>query len=713
VKPSGLLLGADGSLTGTTFLGGAGDGGTVFRFTPPSTMEELYAFPDTGDSGTSPLADLVRDAAGNLYGTTYAGADDHGTVFRLAPDQTLTVLHAFTGPDGASPRARLLLLDGWLYGTAACDKFGDDTVCVHEGVPFWGSVYAVATDGTGFITLHRFAGGTGGAYPQAGLVQGSDGALYGTTRGDCPNVDDCTYGTIFKIDPDGTDFTTVHPFTGGPDGAYPWAALLLGPDGTLYGTTAGACPLDQPACTDHHGTVFALPLPPLGPIATLRTFTGAQAHPQAGLTQAADGRLFGTTAGCGLAEPADPPCTDVHGSLFALAPDGTAFHAQPFSGPNGATPEAGVILGDNYLYGTTTFGGLPDGGVIFRAKLKDSLTVEVTGSGTVAGVPAGIDCPDTCQADHYIGTQVTLTAAPAAHYTVTWGGACSGTGLTCTVTITEATAVTATFTLQTYTLTVTPPTNGTGTITTVPAGVDCGADCTQDYTYNTGVTLTATPAAGYALTSWGGACTGAEPTCTVAMTEARTVTATFVPGFDLTVILGGSGAGTVTSAPAGISCGSTCVRTFAPSPSVTLTATPAAGATFREWRGACTGTGACTVSVTAATSVTAVFSKTFTDATLGVRTTQIKALHFTELREAINTLRSRRTPVLPAFNWTDAAPATGGVVRASHLTDLRAALNGIQVQSYAEPTITGGSTAIKAGHLMELREKVSALEVQN
>jgi hypothetical protein len=176
----------------------------------------------------------------------------------------------------------------------------------------------------------------------------------------------------------------------------------------------------------------------------------------------------------------------------------------------------------------------------------------------------------------------------------------------------------------------------------------------------------------------------------------------------LTVAIAGSSGGSV-SGP-GIDCGSDCQESYTGG-TVTLTASASAGGAFREWRGVlCTGgnSGAnCSFTISGDTTVTAVFSKTFTDGTLTGVT--VKAVHFAELAEAINTLRSRLATPLPPFPWAVAAPATGGPVRATHVTDLRAALDQIATQSYAEGIIAG-TTPIRASHVMELRQKVGGLE---
>ena len=140
-------------------------------------------------------------------------------------------------------------------------------------------------------------------------------------------------------------------------------------------------------------------------------------------------------------------------------------------------------------------------------QLRQTLTVTVTGSGSVTSMPAGINCGADCTEVYAYGTQVTLTPTPAAGYTFTsWSGACTGSGA-CVVTMTAAARlVTATFTNLPYTLSVSL--DGSGTVTSVPAGINCGTDCLEVYNSGTQVTLTASPATGYAFTGWSGACTG-------------------------------------------------------------------------------------------------------------------------------------------------------------------------------------------------------------
>lgn len=235
-----------------------------------------------------------------------------------------------------------------------------------------------------------------------------------------------------------------------------------------------------------------------------------------------------------------------------------------------------------------------------------TLQVNRSGSGTVTSAPAGISCGTDCSESYTNGTAVTLTAAPASGYTFSgWnGGGCAGTG-TCVVSMTMARTTTAAFAASTNALTVSV--NGSGTVTSSPAGINCGADCSQNYNAGTSVTLTAIPSSGNTFSGWSGSGCAGTGTCTVTMSAARGVTATFATQtFPLSVSV--SGLGTVTSAPAGIDCGADCGQSYASGTSVTLSATPASGYIFGGWGGACAGNASCTVSMTAARSVAATFT---------------------------------------------------------------------------------------------------------
>lgn len=162
-----------------------------------------------------------------------------------------------------------------------------------------------------------------------------------------------------------------------------------------------------------------------------------------------------------------------------------------------------------------------------------------------------------------------------------------------------------------YALSVTK--TGAGTVTSSPAGIDCGATCSANFSANSSVTLTATASAGGSFTGWGGACTGSTSTCTISMDAARSVTASFSAAAGTRLVaLSKSGQGSVVSTPGGIDCNVSCGGTsfsFPATSSIVLTATPATGSTFSGWSGACTGTGNCSISAgTSTANVTAIFS---------------------------------------------------------------------------------------------------------
>lgn len=238
------------------------------------------------------------------------------------------------------------------------------------------------------------------------------------------------------------------------------------------------------------------------------------------------------------------------------------------------------------------------------------LQVSMSGSGGVASSPAGISCGSDCSESYPNGTSVTLTATPASGYTFSgWsGGGCSGTA-PCMVAMTAARTVMAAFVPTSFALTV--AVTGSGTVTSSPAGINCGTSCNASYASGTSVTLTARAASGYTFSGWSGSGCAGTGTCTVTMSAARSVSATFtaLPTFAVTTTVTGSG--TVTSTPAGISCGADCTESYASGTSVTLTATPASGYAFSGWSGDCSGVGStCALTVTAARNITATFTRT-------------------------------------------------------------------------------------------------------
>jgi uncharacterized repeat protein (TIGR03803 family) len=223
-----LVQGSDGNFYGTTDGGGANGGGTVFRVSPSGNYTNLYSFGSHPNDGIYPDAGLAQGSDGNFYGTTAVGGTyDSGTVFRVSPSGTYSNLHSFAGypTDGWLPQAALVQSsDSNLYGTT---DFG--------GADNDGTVFRISPSGSETI-LHSFGvNPNDGDLPWAGLVQGSDGNFYGTTYGGGTNS--CSCGTVFRISPSGTE-TTLYSFVGSPsDGATLPDGLVQGSDGNFYGTT--------------------------------------------------------------------------------------------------------------------------------------------------------------------------------------------------------------------------------------------------------------------------------------------------------------------------------------------------------------------------------------------------------------------------------------------------------------------------------------------
>jgi Divergent InlB B-repeat domain len=239
-----------------------------------------------------------------------------------------------------------------------------------------------------------------------------------------------------------------------------------------------------------------------------------------------------------------------------------------------------------------------------RARLI--VTRSGTGSGTVVSDPTGIDCGVVCDTRFDAGTSVTLVGRPdAGSFFAGWSGACKGTGA-CTVTLDADVSVGARFEPRSHTLQVAK--TGSGTVSSSPPGIACGSTCTASFGDGATVTLTATPTAGWAFSGWSGACSG-KGTCTVMIDGDKTAGATFTQGRPtLSVTKTGSGAGSVSSSPNGIACGSSCAAVYDVGAVVTLIASPGDGSTFDGWSGACSGSGACTVALDGDRTVGATFT---------------------------------------------------------------------------------------------------------
>ena len=361
---AGLIADRAGNLYGTTAFGGGHqscqglDCGTVFKLAPDGSETMLYAFTGGNDGGW-PVGGLIADGNGNLYGTAeIGGAFQNGTVFRIAPDGSETTLYAFQGgSDGSHPESTLLVNgNGDLFGTTVSGGSFNGSDCSTAGC---GTVFGLRQDGVK-ATLYAFQGGSDGWAPTGELIVDESGNLYGTTTN---GGSACDCGTAFEISPVGTE-TQLHVFQGGSqDGAMPYAGLVADAAGNLYGTTAagGSCKQNRSGC----GTVFKLS--PRGKETVLITFQGGNygSEPLSGLIMDKTGNLYGTTSWGGNDRCNHKGC----GSVFELTTQGVEKILYGFQSSHGHLPRAGLLLGSHgELYGTATEGGTNNNGVVFELK---------------------------------------------------------------------------------------------------------------------------------------------------------------------------------------------------------------------------------------------------------------------------------------------------------------------------------------------------------
>lgn len=368
-----LLQGTDGLLYGTASVDENGEG-LVFRVAPDGSG---YAVLHRFTPWAFPFAGLLPGSDGLLYGTTRQGGNGPGTVYRLRPDGTdFEIVHAFTGEvnAGFAPEAGVIEgTDGFLYGTT---YLGNNDAA--------GTVFRVAKDGSDFEVLYTFGLTAGdGRNPDGPVVQGPDGALYGTTRwGGSQN-----YGTIFRLDPNApgeTRFSLLHSFEGGPtDGREPLTGgLMVGADGLLYGTAwlGGA---------GDGGVLFRIAADGTG-YTVLRQMAGLDGiRPKGGLLWGSDGAVYGTAEQGGLLGG---------GTIFRMLPEGTDFQVLwnlSASGSGARNPVGGLAEGaDGMLYGTGNAGGSSNVGAVFAlAKAAQGLAftvVQPPAHGTLSGTPPSL-----------------------------------------------------------------------------------------------------------------------------------------------------------------------------------------------------------------------------------------------------------------------------------------------------------------------------------
>ena len=328
----GLIEGDDGALYGTAFNGGQHGDGALYRLTKDGSAFSILRDFDINASptdGSSPSSGVIKGSDGKLYGTTEGdNSVSFGTVFRINQDgSNFEVLKNFTTADDGQTLAGGVIegQDHYLYGTAYTGGQGD------------GTVYRIKMDGTGFETLHTFTAATDGGTLLAGVIEGSDGVLYGSTY----NGGSGGYGTVYKLNRDGSNFTVLANFDSAVTGGFLWGGVVEGSDGALYG--AASLGGEQAAGTlfkvKRDGTGFTVLLP-LGGTA------GDPADLRGPLAVGSDHRLYGTSIAGGDTGA---------GTLFAVDLDLTTADvtAPVLTAPGDITVECGSSL-DPSVTGSAT-----------------------------------------------------------------------------------------------------------------------------------------------------------------------------------------------------------------------------------------------------------------------------------------------------------------------------------------------------------------------
>jgi len=379
---SGVMQASDGNLYGTTFWGGPGNNGTVFRLTLAGARTVVHDFTET--DGAQPWAKLVQlAAAGPLYGTaSRGGASEWGSAFSVTLSGTFSLLGSFDGADGLGPRDAALVqrpADSMLYGLT------------EQGGTGLGNAFKMSTAGA-ITPVHSFDL-TDGAYPSDGLLLAPDGNFYATTASGGAAV---AQGNVIRMTPAGT-VTVLHEFnhTGGvdDDGMWPMGGLVRASDGNFYGTT-------RVGGANSAGNVYRISS--AGAYATIHSFSGSDgSEPYGNLLQASDGRLYGTTYRGGTYD---------HGTVFSIDTAGTSFSSlHSLTLEEGAGPVGGLIqASDGKLYGVTNAGGPGKAGVVFRLTLPGCTPPSAPTAGNNGPICAG----HTLQ----------LTASTVAGATYAWTG---------------------------------------------------------------------------------------------------------------------------------------------------------------------------------------------------------------------------------------------------------------------------------------------------
>jgi len=333
-----VTLDSAGNIFGTTDYGGANEYGTIFKLATDGTETLLHSFGGTGD-GSTPDGAVTILSSGDMVGTaSYGGSSENGIIWTLAANGTYAVLHNFTADEGNFARGKLIQdRKGNFYGTAL---FG--------GTTGDGTVFKFNSKGK-VTVLHTFDG-TDGEFPEHGVVMDKGGNLYGVTAFGGTGGQ----GTVYKIAKDGT-FTTLYDFTAGADGGFLYGGLAIDKDGNLYGST-------DDGGSSGYGTVFKMA--PDGTLTTLYSFTGGTdgGYPEGDMLLKGTS-LYSTVTGGG-----NQSCGC--GGIYEITAKGKERMLEAFTATSGNEYAAGLTPGNGVFYGTTQNGGTNDNGVVFSLTKK-------------------------------------------------------------------------------------------------------------------------------------------------------------------------------------------------------------------------------------------------------------------------------------------------------------------------------------------------------
>jgi uncharacterized repeat protein (TIGR03803 family) len=368
----GLTLDTNGNLYGTTAVGGTfhncvpftykGTCGTVFKVNTNGVEKILHSFIGPNEDGALPNGDLVRDEKGNLYGATMEGGDwtcdgsglGCGTVFKVGPTGKEIVLYDF-GPNGTFPYAGLRRdKEGNLYGTTVFGGSGNCSGYYGKGC---GTVFKVDPTGSETV-LYSFTGtGEDGEYPFSRPIGNGTGNVYGTTS----EGGVYGYGTVFKLETPTYAETVLYSFTGSNEIGYS-TGLILDTEENMYGTTGYGG-------TYNYGTVFKLDT--AGNETVLHSFNGKDGElpTETALVRDEKGNLYGVTLWGG----GSTNCSNGCGTVFKVSSTGKETVLHSFNGTDGEYP-TGYLLQDanGNFYGVTTNGGAHGFGTVFKLILTRS-----------------------------------------------------------------------------------------------------------------------------------------------------------------------------------------------------------------------------------------------------------------------------------------------------------------------------------------------------